>query len=791
MPATNDVQLEIGVVNTGAKVLDDFERMLLDIQRTVKQTATSFSSIDKSAKDLNRSFNTSVSETKSFNTALGRANRALGDVRQSTDRAENSMLDYSSALGEVQRRLAVIRDFGARQLTNFIQASSRLENVRAAYTSVLGSVEAADVAINKLRESSEDPGLTFEVAAQATQRFLAFGVSLNDAIQLTRNFANAAVVSGTSTAQLAEGYRQLSQFIGRGKAEQEDLNSLTERFGPIGQRFRQEIGKTGEEVTKSLEASGESVTELLLRMSDLGKQPVADATTLTNAISNLQNAFNEFSTNIGNVLLPTVKEIIEALTDLLEWFNDLPPSARKVIAISGVAATALAGIGTAAAGAAATLGTLTVAFGGAAGAGGLAAAATAGASAIGAFATAAAPIAGIVAAATGAVVALVATYNELKTTFADINISSGKLGEITSVTRVETEKADKSTKDFAVTLQVGAEAMESIAESAKNAKDAIVEYNNTVSQQPTTRPTGGGAPTATAPTTPRRTTQPSTIPRTPFVPIPAPNPAELSRYTDIAREAALSVREGNEKAAQAVEDAWRMSIREVGRLETANTRRFLRNADLILSKRQQDANHERALISLVNKDRTAAANRQFELLGDLDALFFPTLDRMKKSQDELTEAIKRSVAQYEFLVDGIREVFSTIDEGPQARGSGRTIQQLTGLFIGIGQLIARASGGGLFHDPANDLLAELAGARAVRGLPIGRVRAANRQSARDFADSFASGVEREARQLGRGTGEGEVIEAHIFLQVNDLTTQEIVKRINVMEQSGRTSLRTR
>ena len=129
------------------------------------------------------------------------------------------MLDYGAALGQVAAELARIRDFGARQLRNFVQAASRLEDITTSYRSILGSAAQAADAVDDLRRAAQDPGLTFEVAARATQRFLALGLSLQESIQLTRNFANAAVVSGTSTAELNTGLQQLAKSIAAGKVE--------------------------------------------------------------------------------------------------------------------------------------------------------------------------------------------------------------------------------------------------------------------------------------------------------------------------------------------------------------------------------------------------------------------------------------------------------------------------------------------------------------------------------------------------------------------------------------------
>ena len=135
------------------------------------------------------------------------------------------MLDMSLALSDVGRSISSVGDFGARQLTAFIDAGSDFETLRKSFISTFKSVEEADAAIAKLRRAAQDPGLTFNVAAKAARNFGALGIQIDESISLTRGFANAAALSGTSTDQLREGLRQVGQALSRTKLEQEDLNS--------------------------------------------------------------------------------------------------------------------------------------------------------------------------------------------------------------------------------------------------------------------------------------------------------------------------------------------------------------------------------------------------------------------------------------------------------------------------------------------------------------------------------------------------------------------------------------
>lgn len=832
MPAQNEVSLQITIDDQGTKTLTEVIRLLKELQDTVRKTANSFKDIEKSTDNLNRALGKTTTSTKQFEDRLDRLQREFEDTKRSTDRAEASMLDYSVALGAVSFGLSRVRDFGARQLTSFVQASSRLEDVTAGFTSMLGSVNAANDAISRLRQAAQDPGLTFEVAARATRRFVAFGVPLERAIQLTRNFANAAVLSGTSTAELDTGLQQLAKAIGNSKLEADDLSSILERFGPIGTNLRSEFGKTAEEINKSMMAANRSILEVFESASSLEKQPVAAADTLSQAVSNLQNAWNEFSTDIGDVLLPVVTDLIELLTDLLEAFNDLPPPIKEITAISGTVAFAITGIGTAAFGAAASVGALTLALGGAGVVGGGAAAGVAGGGLIGALTTGAAALktfllgfAGI-AAITASLAGLVTVISEiprairageglreLRQRFDDLHAAGIDLQRvINSVTR-ENTNSETATKNAATTydefraiLQKATgdsenfgTAQKTAADETNNLADALTKVNR-VQRPSVTRPPTPSLPSVSRPAIAGRRAQT----RAPV------SPQEIGRTITFAeeqaREGARIIQEQWDETEKRISEnvaeidrAWLESFRHVGTLSDQSTQRFISNSNRILQARRQEQIETQAQINLEvarNNELTAAATRQFEQLGLLDnaqirafTSWDNALHNLTDSQDLFTQSISESVNQFNFLISSIQRLFAAVNQGTRSGVQGQTgfgtgFIQFTNALLEIGQIVA--TGSRLFHDPANDRLAELAGLRAGN---VGAIRAASRQSARDFSDSFGRGFERAQARVASTDDHGPTTIINQIV-VDDNVVSEQVNVINRMLQTGEVAFRS-
>lgn len=439
MPAQNEVSLRITAEDDASRVLQGAVRDLDRLQREVNETAKSFRSVDKSSTELNEALRDVTRSTRTYRDASGRLRDEMGKFVREGGRGVNVMVDLGSALDQVAQGLRRAGDFGARQLRAFVQSGSRLEQLRTSYTSLFGSIEAADSAIAKLRAAAQDPGLTFDVAARGAQRFASLGISIDESIQLMRGLANSAALSGTSLDQLDEGARQLFQVLARGKIEQEDLNSLTERFGTIARVVRKEYGATADDINKNLEQAGKTVRDFAREITALEGAPRASAETLANAMSNLNNALEEVRSEIGTELIPVVKQITQFLVDLLQAWNRLDDRQQRMVIDLGILTTALALVGSTVLSVATNVGILAVAFGGA---GGLTATAGAAAAAVGGLGATLGTI-GLVAGGTVAVVGgiggLMAELEEQSKLAGD-----GVRGVIDSVTIRDYEKLEEA-----------------------------------------------------------------------------------------------------------------------------------------------------------------------------------------------------------------------------------------------------------------------------------------------------------------------------------------------------------
>ena len=748
MPTQNNVELKITVQDQASSALAKLIRQLQALNKATTDVTRMSKALTASATKANAAFLRQSARLKTAAASAGRYTREIGKVDDALERVERSTQRVDAGLVGVTAGLSAVALGGARAIQTFVSSASDLENITQAFTSILGSAQKAEAAIEQVSRAARDPGLTFDVAARATQRFLAFGVSVEDAIRITRGFANAAVVSGTSVSELDEGLRQLAKSIGTGKIEQDDLNSITERFGPIAQRIRAEFGKTGAEVTKAIGDANKTITQFAVELSNLDKQPRAAADTLSNAMANLRDEFDNAAAALGNELLPIVKAAVNTLTDLLRQFNALPGPVKTATAAAIALSTAIAGITAAAGAAAVALGGLTAALGGAGAAGG-----AAGAGVTGAFV-----------AATGAVKAFLAALAPIAVATAAIAGLVQVLSELPRGLQVyrEVERFDKAFRDateglvaYAREQEKGAVATEKTGEAVDRNAKAFAEFRNIITQattklgvfKETTDAVGDAAgkaagdvsnlgktavsaaeeatnafirtqkeidgmqfrlnrfnrdrsflqvepPAQRRPVGPGASRQAGNL----FQPAPVgPSQQDIQRGLQLQERALRDLEFLNERTAMGVANTWDGTFGEIGAGAQATGAALTAVTQAVQTQLQASRN----LIAITNKDATDAATRQFRAIGDLSQL---TFDYHEQANEGLDLLISKQNA-YLAVVNQTSAGFANLSQGfAQLANTGNTT--LDGLLNGLsavtdtaGQfsnLISTVSGGGSF-----------------------------------------------------------------------------------------------
>jgi tape measure domain-containing protein len=224
-------------------------------------------------------------------------------------------------------------------LKGFLDAGVAADRTGKTITALAGSYEEV-AGVNKIaNQAAKEFGLGQTTAAKSVAdlygRLRPMGVSLKD-VGATFNGVNKAAALMNLTSADTEGVMlQLSQAMGSGKLQGDELRSVMERLPAVGQAVAKVMGVTVGEI-KQLGADGKITTDIIIKaMAELNnlKPPPPDAVKLYTA------AVEDLQTSIGTKLLPVFTPFLQALTGLISGFSALPqPLQNVIVGIGGLLA---------------------------------------------------------------------------------------------------------------------------------------------------------------------------------------------------------------------------------------------------------------------------------------------------------------------------------------------------------------------------------------------------------------------------------------------------------------------
>jgi tape measure domain-containing protein len=243
--------------------------------------------------------------------------------------------DFGGKFGNITGALA---SFGAgASLKGFIDAGVEAQRTgRKVDALAKGYDEVAGV--NAIAgNAAKDFGLGQTRAANAVAdlygRLRPTGVSLKDIGTTFIGVNKAASLMSLSTADTEGVMLQLSQAMGSGRLQGDELRSVMERMPAIGQAIARVMGTTVGEI-KQLGADGKITTDIIIKsMQELGEiqAPPPDAVKL------YQQATEDLATAIGTKLMPVFTPLLQTLTSAINGFSQLPQPVQNVaIAIGAV-----------------------------------------------------------------------------------------------------------------------------------------------------------------------------------------------------------------------------------------------------------------------------------------------------------------------------------------------------------------------------------------------------------------------------------------------------------------------
>ncbi len=216
------------------------------------------------------------------------------------------------------------------------------------------SAQAVDTQIKTLAGSSEQAAKIFAIADQAAVQFgigqtaaakgvadlygrlAPAGIALDDIKSVFFGVNNAANTMGLSMAEADSVMLQLSQALGSGALQGDELRSIMEQLPAVGQAVAKVMGVTVGEV-KKLGSDGKITTEIMIKAAkELENMTKVDPTPM----KVFQAAMEDLQTELGENLIPLITPLIKGLTEAVKAFGSLPEPLQTVIVAVGALAAA-------------------------------------------------------------------------------------------------------------------------------------------------------------------------------------------------------------------------------------------------------------------------------------------------------------------------------------------------------------------------------------------------------------------------------------------------------------------
>lgn len=221
-----------------------------------------------------------------------------------------------------------------------VKYNAELESYTANLTTLLGgNQKQAEELLNTLKETAKTTPYETSQLVKATQTMMSFGISADNAKKYLNQIGDISMGNSEKLAGLTLAFSQV-QSAGR-LTGQDLLQMINQGFNPLN-IISKETGESMASLKERMAEGGVSAEEVAhafeIATSKGGlfyKGMEKGAQTTEGKISTLKDSFKEATGSLTTALLPALTSIVEALTKVADWFNNLSDEGKKTILIIG------------------------------------------------------------------------------------------------------------------------------------------------------------------------------------------------------------------------------------------------------------------------------------------------------------------------------------------------------------------------------------------------------------------------------------------------------------------------
>jgi len=216
---------------------------------------------------------------------------------------------------------------GAALIRGIFGSAAELESQTRSLQVLTGSAEKTKQIVAEIKAFGAATPFQVRDLIDVTKKLKAFGIETDSLVDTTKRLGDIAGATGADLDGIATAFGQIRA---KGKFAQEENLQLLERGVDLTTELKKMYGLSGDELAKAMskgQISFEAANQALITLTNQGGQyfggAISQADTLNGKLSTLQDAFVTLGQNIGKVLEPLFKGILDFVTMLTNKLNSL------------------------------------------------------------------------------------------------------------------------------------------------------------------------------------------------------------------------------------------------------------------------------------------------------------------------------------------------------------------------------------------------------------------------------------------------------------------------------------
>ena len=216
---------------------------------------------------------------------------------------------------------------GAALIRGIFGSAAELESQTRSLQVLTGSAEKTKQIVAEIKAFGAATPFQVRDLIDVTKKLKAFGIETDSLVDTTKRLGDVAGATGADLDGIATAFGQIRA---KGKFSQEENLQLLERGVDLTTELKKMYGLSGDELAKAMskgQISFEAANQALITLTNQGGQyfggAISQADTLNGKLSTLQDAFVTLGQNIGKVLEPLFKGILDFVTFLTNRLNNL------------------------------------------------------------------------------------------------------------------------------------------------------------------------------------------------------------------------------------------------------------------------------------------------------------------------------------------------------------------------------------------------------------------------------------------------------------------------------------